>query len=75
MDYRNYDDVMYYIEHGEYPTNDQIDDASPIYSGEPVSGGDYADESNDVNSINEELPQENAAAENPQIEICPINVG
>ena len=75
VDYRNYDDVMYYIEHGEYPTNDQIDDASPIYSGEPVSGGDYADESNDVNSINEELPQENAAAENPQIEICPINVG
>ena len=75
VDYRNYDDVMYYIEHGEYPTNDQIDDASPIYSGEPVSGGDYAYESNDVNSINEELPQENAAAENPQIEICPINVG
>ena len=74
-DYRNYDDVVYYIEHGEYPTNDLIDDPVTTYSGEPVYGGDYADESNDVNSINEELPQENAAAENPQIEICPINVG
>ena len=74
-DYRNYDDVVYYIEHGEYPTNDLIDDPVTIYSGEPVYGGDYADESNDVNSINEELPQENAAAENLQIEICPINVG
>ena len=74
-DYRNYDDVVYYIEHGEYPTNDLIDDPVTIYSGELVYGGDYADESNDVNSINEELPQENAAAENPQIEICPINVG
>lgn len=30
------------------------------------------DESNDVNSINEELPQENVVVENPQIEVDSI---
>lgn len=73
VDYRNYDEVMYYIEHDEYPTNNQqIDDAIPIYSNEQGYAGDHVDESNDVNSINEELPQENVVVENPQIEVDSI---
>lgn len=74
VDYRNYDDVVYYIEHGEYPTNNQqTDDAIPNYLDE--SGYDYVEESYDVNSVNEELPQENAAIENPQFALDTTTVG
>ena len=68
VDYRNYDDVVYYIEHGKYPSDDQqVLGVIPIDGDEPGYGGDYVEEPNDVNPINDDLPQENAVVENPQI--------
>ena len=68
VDYRNYDDVVYYIEHGKYPADDQqVLGVIPIDGDEQGYGGDYVEEPNDVNPINDDLPQENAVVENPQI--------
>lgn len=50
-------------------------DYHPIHSDEPDYGGDYVEEPNDINAPSDELPQEDADVENPQIVVDLINVG